>query len=68
MVTTSGAEIKTRVRGGCFPFGNGILRIIRLYTVNFNVINSETVSEWEFGADQGIKEDFLEERMLELFL
>lgn len=38
VVTTSGAEIKRRVMGGCFPFGNGILRIIRLYTVNFSLM------------------------------
>ena len=38
VVTTSSAEIKRRVRGGCFPFGNGILRIIRLYTVNFSLM------------------------------
>ena len=37
-VVTPGAEIKRRVRGGRFPFGTGILRIIRLYTVNFSLM------------------------------
>lgn len=37
-VVTTGAEIKRRVRGGRFPFGTGILRIIRLYTVNFSLM------------------------------
>ena len=37
-VVTPGAEIKRRVKGGRFPFGNGILRIIRLYKVNFSLM------------------------------